>query len=181
MFKRVSRLPSPAAVISMIALLLVLGGTAVAATRSDPDTTADTKLIKKIAPTLSVKHAKDADKLGGKAASAYAAAAPLSFTNATLANGWGAAATYGTARYAKDQFGIVHLAGAVSNSSSSSAVIFTLPAGYRAAPNTFIDEPVEVYGGTAPGEIEIAPDGDVHSVSATKFVDLDGVNFVPGG
>ncbi|HLX21488.1 MAG TPA: hypothetical protein VKR23_15190 [Gaiellaceae bacterium] len=56
MFKRTFRLPSPALVIATIALALVLGGTAVAASVSG-DTKADTKLIKKLAPTLSVKGA----------------------------------------------------------------------------------------------------------------------------
>ncbi len=63
MFKLTSRLPSPALVISMIALALVLGGTAVAASVSG-DTRADTTLIKKLAPTLSVKKSKSADALG---------------------------------------------------------------------------------------------------------------------
>src|SRR6266496_3579561 len=59
MFKRRFRLPSPALVISMVTLSLVLGGTAVAAsTATHKDKKADTKLIKKLAPSLSVKHAK---------------------------------------------------------------------------------------------------------------------------
>jgi hypothetical protein len=62
MFKRRFRLPSPAIVISMIALALVLGGTAVAAsTAKHTDKKADTKLVKQLAPSLSVKHAKTAD------------------------------------------------------------------------------------------------------------------------
>ncbi len=72
MFKQMFRLPSPAIVISMIALALVLGGTAVAAgTANDPDAKADTALVKKLAPKLSVKHAKtagDANTVGGYAA-----------------------------------------------------------------------------------------------------------------
>lgn len=56
----------------MIALALVLGGTAVAATSGTPgDTKADTKLMRKLAPTLSVKHAKtasNATRVGGKSA-----------------------------------------------------------------------------------------------------------------
>ena len=63
MFKRRLRLPSPAFVIATIALALVLGGTAVAASVHD-DTKADTKLIRKLAPTLSVKKATTADALG---------------------------------------------------------------------------------------------------------------------
>jgi hypothetical protein len=62
MSKRRFPLPSPALVISMVALSLVLGGTAVAAsTSTHADQKADIKLIKKLAPTLSVKHAKTAD------------------------------------------------------------------------------------------------------------------------
>lgn len=57
--ERLFRLPSPALVISMVALALVLGGTAVAATTgTHADAKADTKLVKKLAPTLSVKDAK---------------------------------------------------------------------------------------------------------------------------
>ena len=51
MFKRRFRLPSPALVISMVTLSLVLGGTAFAAsTATHKDKKADTKLIKKLAP-----------------------------------------------------------------------------------------------------------------------------------
>ena len=58
MFKRRLRLPSPALVISMITLGLVLGGTAFAATASNhADIKQDIQLIKHLAPTLSVKHA----------------------------------------------------------------------------------------------------------------------------
>ena len=61
MFKRRFRLPSPAMVIAMIALALVLGGTAIAAGTSTPLTKRSaTQLIKKLAPTLSVKTALDA-------------------------------------------------------------------------------------------------------------------------
>jgi hypothetical protein len=56
------RLPSPALVIATIALALVLGGTAVAASTSAPLTKSSaTKLVKQLAPQLSVKHAKTAD------------------------------------------------------------------------------------------------------------------------
>jgi hypothetical protein len=93
MYKRKFRLPSPALVISMVTLSLVLGGTAFAAsTAKHKDARADTKLVKKLAPKLSVKHAKtatnanhantadnattattadNATNLGGQPASAY--------------------------------------------------------------------------------------------------------------
>ena len=49
-----------ALVISMVTLSLVLGGTAFAAATTTGDTKADTKLVKKLAPSLSVKHANSA-------------------------------------------------------------------------------------------------------------------------
>src|SRR6476620_3983556 len=84
MLKRRFRLPSPALVISMIALTLVLGGTAVAATATHGDKKADTKLIKKLAPSLSVKHAKTAAN-ATNAVNATHATSATSATNATNA------------------------------------------------------------------------------------------------
>lgn len=86
MLKSRLRLPSPALVISLIALSLVLGGTAVAAsTVAYLTKTSGTKLVEKLAPTLSVKHAKTAGRatlLGGKNATslqttAYTYALPV--------------------------------------------------------------------------------------------------------
>jgi len=57
MFKRRLRPPSPTIVISMVALVLVLGGTAVAATTAYLTKATGTKLVKQLAPTLTVKQA----------------------------------------------------------------------------------------------------------------------------
>jgi hypothetical protein len=85
MFKRRFRLPSPALVISMVTLSLVLGGTAVAAsTAKHGDKKADTKLVKKLAPSLSVKHAKTADSATTATSATHATTAD-SATNATNA------------------------------------------------------------------------------------------------
>src|SRR5438270_11307205 len=85
MFKRRFRLPSPALVISMVTLSLVLGGTAVAAsTAKHGDKKADTKLIKKLAPSLSVKHAKTANSATTAASATHATSAD-SATTATNA------------------------------------------------------------------------------------------------
>lgn len=85
MFKRRFRLPSPALVISMVTLSLVLGGTAVAAsTAKHKDKKADIKLIKKLAPTLSVKHAKTANS-ANEATHATSADSATNATNATNA------------------------------------------------------------------------------------------------
>jgi hypothetical protein len=64
MFKHRLRLPSPALVISLIALSLALGGTAIAAGTAVYLTKASgTRLVRHLAPTLSVKNA---NTVGGK-------------------------------------------------------------------------------------------------------------------
>ena len=81
--KRRLRAPSPAFVISLIALFFVLGGSAFAAsTALHTDKKADVKLIKKMAPSLSVKHAKSADS----ATHATSADSATNATNATTAD-----------------------------------------------------------------------------------------------
>jgi hypothetical protein len=87
MFKLRFRLPSPALVVAMLALAVALGGTAFAANSAatktkHKDKKADIKLIKKLAPTLSVKHAKTADSATIATSATHAATAD-SATNAT--------------------------------------------------------------------------------------------------
>ena len=97
MFKRRLRLPSPALVISMVALALVLGGTAVAATTAKhSDAKADTKLVKKLAPSLSVKHASSADS-ATNATNATHATNATNASNASNATNASHAATAGSA------------------------------------------------------------------------------------
>ena len=83
MFKLRFRLPSPALVVAMVTLSLVLGGTAVATTTAThKDARADSVLVKKLAPSLSVKHAKTADN----ATSAVNATNAVNATHATSAD-----------------------------------------------------------------------------------------------
>jgi hypothetical protein len=83
--KRRSKAPSPAFVISLIALFVALGGTSLAATNviatRHLDAIADTRLVKKLAPTLNVKRAK----LAQTAAHAFAADQAGSADSATNA------------------------------------------------------------------------------------------------
>jgi hypothetical protein len=86
--KRRPRTPSPALVISLIALFVALGGTSLAASKAiatkHKDARADTKLIKKLAPKLSVKHAKTANS-AKHATSADSATTATNATDATSA------------------------------------------------------------------------------------------------
>jgi hypothetical protein len=104
MFKRRFRLPSPALVISMVTLSLVLGGTAVAATTAThKDARADSALVKKLAPSLSVKHAKNADNATSavNANSAVNASNAVNATHATRADSATNATNATTAQTAK--------------------------------------------------------------------------------
>ena len=88
MFKHRLRAPSPAFVISLIALFLALGGTSYATTKviltKHNDAKADTTLVKKLAPSLSVKHAKTANNATNAVNATHATSAD-SATNATNA------------------------------------------------------------------------------------------------
>ena len=87
MFNRRFRLPSPALVLSMVALAIALGGTAFAANtvvtakHKHKDAKADKKLVKKMAPKLSVKHAKTANSATTAASATHATSADTA-TNA---------------------------------------------------------------------------------------------------
>ena len=95
MSKRRFRLPSPALVVSMVALSIVLGGTAFAASVTKApkhiDAKADKALIRKMAPSLGVKHAKTADS----------ATNAVTATNATTAQTANVASAIGAVTYVK--------------------------------------------------------------------------------
>src|SRR5436190_11856114 len=86
MFKHRLRAPSPAFVISLIALFLALGGTSYAASKviitKHKDAKADTTLVKRLAPSLSVKNAKTANN----ATNATNATNAVNATHATSAD-----------------------------------------------------------------------------------------------
>ena len=107
-----------------------------------------------------------------------------SFTPLTLQNGW---ASYGegtTSPAARKISGIVHLEGAMSNSTTPfDPAAFTLPAGFR--PTHSVDVSVDTSDANR-GHIEISPngqvvvfaEGDVWS-NAAFFTSLDGASFAP--
>jgi len=116
MFKLRFRLPSPALVVAMVTLSLVLGGTAVATTTAThKDARADSVLVKKLAPSLSVKHAKTADNAisavnATNAVNATHATSADNATNATSANN---ATTAQTANVAKAIGAVTYVKGTV--------------------------------------------------------------------
>jgi len=205
--QRKLRAPSPALVISLIALFVALGGTTYAAT-SLPANSVGTRQIKNGAVTASklnkhaavknatnaitaqnatyAKTAQNATALGGYPASYFALAAiePAHVIGATnqpvFQNGW--SASLGTADEAlsfyKDSWGIVHLQGNAGNVNPSTNTIFTLPTGYRPLKNLYF----AVYGsgGTA-AYVQITSSGDVTVIGpAENYVGLSNVAFKEG-
>jgi hypothetical protein len=205
--QRKLRAPSPALVISLIALFVALGGTTYAAT-SLPANSVGTRQIKNGAVTASklnkhvavknatnaitaqnatyAKTAQNATALGGYPASYFALAAiePAHIVGTTnqpvFQNGWSGsvgADDEGLSFY-KDSWGIVHLQGNAGNVNPSTSTIFTLPTGYRPVKNLYF----AVYGsgGTA-AYVQITSTGNVTVIGpAENYVGLSNVTFKEG-
>ncbi len=197
MFGHRLRPPSPALVISMVALSLALGGTAVAAgTAAHPDARADKALIATMAPTLKVNYAKaagsaatavnatnatNATQLGARPASYYAPAghpAVLSVGSAGepgFRNGWkNYGGAWSRAGFWKDASGVVHLEGTL-NGKKAGKVAFQLPVGYRPAADIF----TVAAAGNHSTSIEILANGEILIIESGA-VGLDGLTFLAG-
>lgn len=94
----------------------------------------------------------------------------------TLLNSWAQQANYTTVGYIKDQFGWVHLRGALVSGTAPN-ILFTLPSGYRPAN-------IAVFGNdsaSGPGRITVKINGDVEpTVAASNNSCLDGISFYVG-
>jgi hypothetical protein len=201
----IRRWPSPALVISLLALTVAVGGTfAVAASNKDRQVTRKiaTKVVKRLAPTLSVAHAGTAGRADTATSATHATSADkagsadnaLMFggvvpvpaaTPITLINGWQPyGAAYDQPAYWKDANGVVHLKGSVAQPVPGSDVIFVLPLGMRPARSTNWPATLDqAHFGT----IEIEADGSVRSrtfnptqaAQAQAFTSMEGVSFRP--
>ncbi|MEA2159632.1 MAG: hypothetical protein QOD66_2012 [Solirubrobacteraceae bacterium] len=198
------RRPSPALVVAIIALIIAVAGTSYAAF-SLPRNSVGTKQLRNGAVAtgklrngavtnrkigngavtkaklnvegVTVPSALHADT-AGTATNPYARAQKLQPTSAFLENGWTTGPGFGVAGYAKDQFGIVHLFGAVSIAPTTTNRIFTLPAGFRPGYNV---EVAAAFPSHNVGVLQIHPDGTVNPLATTTFVDLEGITFSAGG
>jgi hypothetical protein len=113
--KKRFKAPSPALVISLLALFVALGGTSLAANRAiagkHRDAKADTKLIKKLAPRLSVKHARTASRATTAGSATHATSAD-SATNATTAADANALQGRAASSFASSAIEAAHFVGA---------------------------------------------------------------------
>lgn len=161
--------PSPAMVVSLIALFIALGGTSYAAIASLPKNSVGTKQIKDGAVTA----AKISSSALGPSKVVGAKGAPV------YENGWAPPdASVERVSFYKDPWGIVHLQGSAYRSAGPDTdTIFTLPAGYRPAGTLW----TTAYGdGGSAAYIEIRSDGEVSEAFAGQdFVGLTGISFRP--
>jgi hypothetical protein len=177
--KNVFGRPSPAMGVAIVALIVALGGTAIAGGVLNKKKV--NKIITNRAPGLSVSHAKTADS----ATSASNLAPPEAFHllgAGDFQNGWVAFGSGGsTPGFYKDQLGVVHLRGEFKNGTSSNTAtgdMFTLPTGYRPAQNQ------QFQGGdaTGSGNIAVLSSGAVRALGGTGNVllSVDGFTFRAG-
>ena len=183
-----NRRPSPALVVSVLALVAALAGVAVA---QPPERAALTKgkvkklarqQIERLAPGLSVANAA---ARGGKPASAYASSDVEPFHEVgapgepLFQNGWSNfGSEVATAAFYKDPLGVVHLRGTLAGSPDGT-VAFTLPPGYR--PPASLTIPLAASAGGIAG---IIPNGNVnldcHGTGICSAAGLDGITFRAG-
>lgn len=89
-------------------------------------------------------------------------------------NSWVNIDTTRAARFYKDPFGIVHLAGMI-NTGTANTIAFTLPSGYfpdytgSTTPQHFVAD--------LAARVVITDAGEVRPVSYTSYVSLDGITF----
>jgi len=170
--------PSPALVVSLIALFVALGGTSYAAITALPANSVGTKQLKNSAVT-GAKIKNGAITAAKISTSALGPAKVVGATGApSYENSWGTTCCGDeSARFYKDPWGIVHLQGSTYNAAPSSATIFTLPVGYRPAGTLYYS----TYGaGGSPAYIEITSSGAVISYTAQTFVSLTNISFRAG-
>jgi hypothetical protein len=136
-------------------------------------------------------NAGNATNLGGSAASAYekkselnatlaAVAKPVPFTDATLQNSWLKVVGHSTPGFSQDQFGVVHLRGAVMGGTGTT--MFTLPAAVRPTATTQFATSCGPGAGTF-GSIIVNTDGTVVEGGAgcAAFTSLEGITFRTDG
>jgi hypothetical protein len=169
--------PSPAMIVALIALVVAMSGTAVAATT----------LVN--GDKLIAKHTLSGNRLRNHTVTAQQIQ-KVKWHPLTLENGWVTYATNGagfgsTPQYTKDAQGFVHLRGAIDGSAQTSTAFATLPVGFRppngawvavgSSNNAFNPYEVNVYI-AADGTMEVANNPGANDA----FVSLEGAVFYPG-
>jgi hypothetical protein len=198
------RAPSPALAVSLVALIVALGGTAYAGF-SLPKNSVGTKQLKNNAVTTSkIKNgAVTASKISTSGltvpAAQHASSADtatvanslpaLTWTTATLLNGW---VNYGSAsyglpglQYTKDAEGFVHLRGTLRGTSATSVIVASLPSGFRPPSGAWV--PLGETNGAFDPFAEAAwidSAGNIHVYAGTgannDFVSFEGAEFYTG-
>ena len=170
--------PSPAMVVSLIALFVALGGTSYAAITAVPANSVGTPQLKNSAVT-GAKIKNGAVTAAKISSSAVEAAKIVGAAGAPAYQGsWGAAGGGDeSVSFYKDPWGVVHIQGNARISNPTTGTIFTLPAGYRPA-GTIYFAAYGHYGGAA--LIQILSDGEVKLDVSNDYVGLSNITFRAG-
>jgi hypothetical protein len=157
-----ARRPSPALLVSVIALVFALGGVATAL--PGKKTIDKNDLARNVVRSKHIK--RDQVRPGDLA--------PVKVVRLDLINGWVPVEGAGTPSAVKDGFGFVHLEGTIRDGTDPGT--FVLPAGFRPPHNV-----VEIVsaGGEEVARMVIRPDGATSVVTATAS-QLEGVSFRAG-
>jgi hypothetical protein len=162
--------PSPAMVVSLIALFVALGGTSYAAINALPKNSVGTKQIKNGAVTaakISRSSLPPAKVVGAPGAPAYAGT-------------WKAAPNGDdeVVSFYKDPWGIVHLQGNAYNPNTVNGTIFTLPPGYRPKGEIYF----AAYGSNGSAAlVAVYSNGNVDEFGAPRsYVGLSNITFRAG-
>jgi hypothetical protein len=162
------RRPSASLVVSVLALMIALGGVGYAANKINGSqlvkrSVAGSKLKRKTLTSAEIKGSK--------------------LTSASLKSNWVRYSnTVPRAAFYRDQLGVVHLQGTIKNSVSESGTVLTLPKADR--PSTDHEFSVACFNGF--GVMDVLPSGDVTVFTGTaigscaQLTSLDGVTFKPG-
>jgi hypothetical protein len=201
-----TRRPNAALILSTLALILALGGTSYAAFTLPKNSIGTKQLMNGAVTSAKLKngavtgsklslagvtvprasHANTADNATNAGHATTADKIPgLSFIPITLINGWASYFVLRPPEYAVDAQGVVHFEGALSGTSSTSNVAFTMPAALRSSSNA-INLTADENGGDT-GRIQIRSNGDVvvfddpeHVGSGESFTSLEGITYMPG-
>ena len=162
--------PSPAMVVSLIALFVALGGTSYAAITALPAGSVGTPQLKNGAVTA----AKISSSARGAVKVVGAAGAPV------YQGPWEPGTNSGdeALSFYKDALGIVHLQGnARTSSGTDGGTIFTLPSGYRPAGQIYF----AAYGPASNALIQVQSDGEVRVAGTVQnYVGLSNITFRAG-
>jgi hypothetical protein len=191
------RIPSPALVISLIALFVAMGGTGYAALKVSGKNVKNRSLtgkdikrnslgrnevkessLGKVSTARSADTAASAGSLGGRAASSFAPAGTPPLRPLQLLTPWEQVAGYSPVGFWEEPLGTIHLQGVISGDLIGTTM-FVLPPGARPRTTRRLPTTCQVDNDSF-GVVEISPNGEarpLYGACNPSIIYLDGMEF----